>query len=121
MLGDHAARSGFEGGGKSAQRVSHVMVDETLELWRFVAHEECRHEQKQLRLATAEVAHALHDQSHVALLLPHGHGGRMFARARQPGAVARTLDFDQPLRAAADRTDLFPESRTAATRAARAA
>jgi hypothetical protein len=92
-----------------------------LKLRRFVAYEERRDEEKQLRLPAAEVAHELHDQSHVLLLLTHGDGGRMFARACQPRAVAWTLDLDEALGAAADRTDLFAEGGAPTSRAARAA
>ena len=63
----------------------------------------------------------LHHQPEVALLLSDGDRGRMLARAGEPGTVARTLDFDQALGAAAHRTDLFAERGTAAPRAPHAA
>ena len=47
----------------------------------------------------------------VALLLAHGDRRRMLAGAGEPDAVGRTVDFDQPLGAAANRTDLLSERR----------
>ena len=55
----------------------------------------------------------LDEEADIALLLADDGRRRVLAGAGQPGAVARTADLDQPLGAAADRTDLLAERRTA--------
>ena len=51
------------------------------------------------------------------MLLPADGGRRrMLARGRKVRAVARALNLDEPLGAAADRTDLVAERRTGAPR-----
>jgi hypothetical protein len=47
------------------------------------------------------------------LLLDHGRGG-VFAGAGEPGTISRAGDLGEALGAAADRTDLLADGRTAA-------
>jgi hypothetical protein len=78
-------------------------------------------EKKELGLALVEIAHESHEQCHIVLMLPQGGRRWMFARGGEVGAVARTRDFRQPLRAAADSADLLAERRTPASRLSLAA
>jgi hypothetical protein len=55
------------------------------------------------------------------LLLANADGGRMLARAGQPGAVARARDLHETLGAAADGADLLADGGAAPPRFARAA
>src|SRR5439155_24352855 len=107
--------------GERAEGLDDVVVEVTVQLRSLVAYEKRGDEEEQLRLAAAEVAHRLEDHADVPLLLPHGDRRRMLSSAGEPGTVARALDFDQTLGAAAHRTDLFAEGRTAAARPAHAA
>jgi len=65
-------------------------------------------------LALAEVAHELDEQRDVALLLADERRSRMLARAGKVGTIGRAGDLNLPLRATADRTDLFVEGGTSA-------
>jgi hypothetical protein len=65
-------------------------------------------------LPLAEVAHELDEHRDVALLLADERRRRVLASAGEPGTVGRAFDFDQSLRAAADRADLLAEGGTSA-------
>src|SRR5207237_10607479 len=67
-------------------------------------------------LARAEVGQHLDEAADGALLRPPGARGRMPARAREPGAVARTRNLHEPLRPAAHGADLVAERGTASAR-----
>ena len=86
----------------------------------MVTQEERIDQKEQLRLSLVQVAHEPDEQFHVALLLPEYGCRRMLARCGQIDAVARTLNLDQALGAAAHGTDLFTERRTGAASAPRA-
>src|SRR5581483_6342815 len=112
MLVDHPARGGLERRRHRRRRLRHVVVDERLELRRLVAEEKRVDKEEDLGLALAQVAHELHEEAEIALLTADGRRWRMLARGGEIDAVRRTLDLGQPLRSAADRTDLFAERRT---------
>lgn len=121
MFVDHAARRRFEGRGQRCRRFGHVVVHERLQFRRFVSREERVDEEEELRLALVEVAHELHEEAQVALLLPHLDCRGVLACAREPRAVGGALYLDESLRAAAHRTDLLADGRTAASRPSDAA
>jgi len=97
--------------------LSQIVVNQPLELGRLVPDEKRVDQEENLRLALAEVAHELHEEADVSLLLTHERGRRMLAGAREPRAVARALNLDEALCAAADRADLLAERGAAAARA----
>ena len=112
MLVDHAPRGRLVGRRQRAHGLDHVVIDQRLELRRLVLHQKCVDEEKELRLALVEVAHRLHHEADVALLLAHDGGGGMLTRAGEVGAILRTVDLDVALRAAADSADLFTQRGT---------
>lgn len=114
MLVDHAARCRFECSRQCRRRLSQIVINQPLELRRLVPDEKRVDQDEDLRLALAEVAHELHEEADVALLLTHERGRRMLAGAREPGAVARALNLDEALGAAADCADLLAERGAAA-------
>lgn len=121
MLVDDASPRGFERGRDRRRRFSDIVVDEGLQFGRRVLDEERADEEEEPRVPIAEIAHALKEQRHIALLLAHDDGRRMLARAREPRAVAGTLNLHQAFGATADGADLFVERGTAAAGAPRAA
>src|SRR5262249_13129190 len=68
-----------------------------------------------------QVAHELHEESEVALLLANDDGGRVFAGAGEPGAVGRAVDLDETFGSAAHGADLLTDCGATAARLASAA
>src|SRR6185503_560182 len=114
VLVDHAARRGLEGRRERAGAFLHILVEERLQLRRLVSGDEVGEQEEQLHLALRKIEHQRYQPREVALLLAHPRRRRMLARAREPHAVSRTVDLDQALGPAADRTNLLADGRTSA-------
>jgi len=114
MIVDDSASRGVERVGERGDSFDHVIVYERLQLRRRVSLKEAVDQHEQLRLPLAKVAHAVHEQSDIALLLANGHGGRMLARGSEVRAVGRTRNLNETLGAAADGANLPAEGRAAA-------
>ena len=114
MVVDDATRSGLERCRKRRHPLGDIIVYQRLKLGWLVADEERGHQEEEPRLPLAEVAHELDEHRDVALLLADERRRRVLASAGEPGTVGRAFDFDQSLRAAADRADLLAEGGTSA-------
>ena len=109
MLVDDAPGRGLERAGQRRGCFGHVVVDERVELGRFVAQKEGADQNEQLRLAFVEVAKAMEQQVDVMPLPANRRCRRVFARGGEVRAVARAIDLDETLGAAAHRADLVAE------------
>jgi hypothetical protein len=114
MVVDDPTRSGLEGCRKRPHPLGDIIVYQGLKLGWLVADEERADQEEEPRLPLAEVAHELDEHRDVALLLADERRRRVLASAGEPGTVGRAFDFDQSLRAAADRADLLAEGGTSA-------
>lgn len=121
MFVDDASSRRFERARERGRGLSHIVVDDRLKLRRAVQSQERGQLGEQLPLARAEVAHELHEQLDVALLLADRDRRWMFAGAREPGAVDRARKLDPSLGAAACRANLLADRRAPASGAPDAA
>src|SRR6266849_6001439 len=112
MIVNQTPRGGFECGRQRPHPFGDVVVDQRVEVRRFVSDQEGVDEEEDLRLPLAEVPHDVHEQPKVALLLPDDDSRRMFACACEPDTIGRALYLNETLRAAADRADLLAQGGT---------
>ena len=112
MLVDDPARRGFERRRQRRGRIRDVEIDQRLQLRRSISHEKAGQREEELRLTFVEVPRSVEERADVTLLLSNDNGRRMLARRHQVRAVGATLNFDETLRAAADRANLVTEGGT---------
>jgi len=116
VLEENAAARRFERRGQRAGALRDVGVNEFLERLAFVPRDERGQHQKHTRLPFAESLENGNERRSVVFDLPLDDGWRMRSRRREVYTVARTVDFDEPFRAAADGADLSAFGRAEAFR-----
>ncbi len=113
MIVNQTTRRGFERRCQRTKGLGDIVVDWRMELGRLITREERRDEKQELRLTFVEVAKDPAQDPDVTLPLPDQRRGRMFPGRRQPRAIGRAPDLDEPFRPAADCADLLVQCRTA--------
>src|SRR6187401_2172939 len=112
MLVNHPSRGRLERRCERARGFGHIVIHKPRKALGDVARDQGGEEEEELVLPFAQVLDRGKQYGDITFLLTPDHRRRMFARGGQVATVARALNFDQALRAAADRTDRLTERRT---------